>query len=133
MGLIAAGEFPMLCGAYISSGRRFIARDPSANLAVSIPSEMPANLYATLAIVKGASNPNAALLLASWLASDEGQANYDKLVFRGSPLDENTEMAKMVKEAGAKVIFYGWDFSPAQSAEATQLIIEAWGFPKPIN
>lgn len=132
MGLVALGEFPMLCGAYISSARRFLSRDPSADLAIAIPNEMPANLYATLGVVKGARSPNAALLLAGWLATD-GQLVYESVIFRGSPLDERTEMAKMVKEAGAKVVFRGWDLSPAEAVKITREILEAWGFPKPIN
>lgn len=126
---VASGEYPVFCGTLVSSGLRLLKRDPTARIAISIPKEVPANHYATLGVLKRAKNPNAALLLAGWLASAEGQKQYDEIIHRGSPLLEDTEIGRLVKEAGAKVLFAGWDFTPKQQAEVTKWILEAWGFP----
>jgi iron(III) transport system substrate-binding protein len=126
---VAAGEYPVFCGTLVSSGLRLLERDPTVRIAISIPKELPAKQYATLGVLKSAKYPNAALLLAGWLASAEGDKQYDKIIHRGSPLLEDTETGRLVKEAGAKVLYAGWDFTPAQQAEVTKWIMEAWGFP----
>jgi ABC-type Fe3+ transport system substrate-binding protein len=108
---------------------RILSRAPDTPLGVSIPKEVGANLYATMAVVKKARYPNAALLLAGYLASDEGQKAY-RGVFRDSPFDEGSEFGKRIKQAGAKVVFSGWDFTPAQETEVVNLLLQAWGFRK---
>jgi ABC-type Fe3+ transport system substrate-binding protein len=123
---IAAGEYPMVCGGYLSSALTLLARDPAAPLGISIPKEMGADTYATLAVTKRASYPNAALLLAGYLATDEGQRAY-RVGFRESPFDETTETGKRIKEAGAKVYFNGWNYTPEQQNEVTRWLLEAWG------
>ena len=65
---------------------------------------VPAGQFA-ISVVKDAPHPNAALLLAAWLASDEGRALYDELVHEvdirpGS----NSTYAKEVAAAKAKII-----------------------------
>jgi len=127
--LVANGEQPMMCGAYYSSTMRIISRAPDTPLGIAIPKQVGANLYATMAVVKGARYPNAALLLAGYLASDEGQKAY-RSVFRDSPFDEGSEFGKKIKEAGAKVVFSGWDFTPEQETEVVNWMLQAWGFRK---
>ena len=127
--LVANGEYPMMCGSFYSSSMRILSRAPDTPLGVSIPKEVGANLYATMAVVKKARYPNAALLLAGYLASDEGQKAY-RGVFRDSPFDEGSEFGKRIKQAGAKVVFSGWDFTPAQETEVVNLLLQAWGFRK---
>jgi len=127
--LIANGEHPLMCGAFFSSTMRILSRAPSTPLGIVIPKEVGANLYATMAVVKNARNPNAALLLAGYLASDDGQKAY-RGVFRDSPFDEGSEFGKRIKEAGAKLIFSGWNFTPAQETEVVKGILQAWGFRK---
>jgi iron(III) transport system substrate-binding protein len=127
---IAAGEYPMICGAYLSSALRLLARDPAAKLTISVPKELGADGFATLAVAKKAQYPNAALLLAGWLASDDGQLMaYDKVIFRGSPFDERGETGRRISEAKAKVHYTGWDFPPEQLEEVNRMIIQAWGLP----
>ena len=125
---IANGEYLMMCGAYLSSALTLLSQDPALNLAISIPKEVPADGYATLGIAKRARNPNAALLLAGYLATDEGQRAY-RVGFRESPFDESTETGKRVKEAGAKVYYSGWDLTPDKQNEVSRLLHQAWGFP----
>jgi len=125
---VIAGEHPMLCGAYLSSALRSLSRDPRAPLGISIPREVPANLFATFGIVKNGRYRNAALLLAGYLASDEGQKSY-RSVFRESPYDEGSETGRRIKEAGSKIIFTGWDFTAEKEDEVLRWILQIWGFP----
>jgi iron(III) transport system substrate-binding protein len=125
---ISNGEYPMMCGTFLSSALTFTSQDPAAPLAIVIPKEVGVDLYATLAVVKKAQNPNAALLMAGYLASDEGQRAY-RVGFRESPLDETTGSGKRFKEAGAKIMFTGWNFTPEQQNEALRTILQAWGLP----
>jgi len=127
--LVANGEQPMMCGAFFSSSMRILSRGPDIPLGVVIPKEVGANLYATMAVVKNARYPNAALLLAGYLASDEGQKSY-RSVYRASPFDEGSEFGKRIKQAGAKVIFSGWDVTPEQENEIVGWLLQAWGFRK---
>jgi ABC-type Fe3+ transport system substrate-binding protein len=127
--LIANGEYPMMCGAFYSSSIRIVSRAGDSSIGLIIPKEVGANLYATMGVVKNARYPNAALLLAGYLASDEGQKAY-RGVSRDSPFDEGSEFGKRIKEAGAKVIFSGWEFTPEQEAEVVNLVLQAWGFRK---
>ena len=123
---LVAGEYPMICGAYYQSIHRVLRRDPKANLATSLPREVPSSMGESLAILKGAQNPNAALLLSGWLASAEGQKGYDK-VGRGSPFVEGGDLAKLVQKSGAKIIFRGWEDNDSEEV-ITKKIIAAWGF-----
>ena len=125
---VAAGEYPAFCGAYISSALRLLERDPGARLATSIPTEVPVAHFATLGILTAAEYPNAALLLAGWLASPEGQKQY-KIVHRDSPLVEDTLMAKRIRAAGGKVLFVGWQYVLEQEPDVVKWIVDAWGLP----
>ena len=127
--LVANGEYPMMCGAFYSSTMRILSRAPETPLGISIPKEVGANLYATLAVVKKARYPNSALLLAGYLASDEGQKAY-RGVFRDSPFDEGSNFGKRITGAGAKVVFSGWDFTPEKETEVVNWMLQVWGFRK---
>jgi hypothetical protein len=76
--------------------------------------------------MKGSKNPNAALLLAGWLASPEGQKGYDE-IGKGSPFAEGGEKWQLVKKAKAKIVFGGWDESE-YIPPMTNKILAAWGF-----
>ena len=128
MNKVIAGEYPMMCGSYLSSALRELSRDPSVPLGIAVPKEVPSNLFATLGIIKTSKNPNAALLLAGFLGSDEGQKSY-RLIFRESPYDEGSETGKLIKQAGAKILFTGWDYPVDQENQVVRWIVEAWGFP----
>ncbi len=123
---MAAGEYQMICGAYYFSYHNLVRQDPKVKIAVSFPSEVPVLLSETLAIMKGAKHPNAALLLASWLASPEGQKGYEK-IGRGSPFVKGGEMSKILQKSSSKVIYGGWDL-PEYEPVMTTKIITAWGF-----
>jgi ABC-type Fe3+ transport system substrate-binding protein len=123
---LAAGEYQMICGAYYFTYNSLLRQDPHVKVAVSFPSEVPVLLSETLAIMKGAKSPNAALLLASWLASAEGQKGYEK-IGRGSPFVKGGEISKLLQKSGSKIIYGGWNL-PDQEPIITTKIISAWGF-----
>ena len=124
---LAVGEFAMICGANYASLQTLLRRDPKANLALALPREVPVPLGETLAVLKGARSPNAAVLLAGWLASAEGQKALDR-AGRGSPFIEGGEKSKLIKESGATPIFEGWDRAEYEPMLLDK-IIATWGLP----
>jgi ABC-type Fe3+ transport system substrate-binding protein len=123
---IAVGEIPMLCGIYHTTVFNVLRRDPQAKIAAVFPTETPVGMGETIGIMKGAKNPNAAFLLAGWLASLEGQKGAEK-IGRASPFVEGTETGKRLQKAGVKVIFGGWA-EEEFAAERAKKIVAAWGF-----
>jgi len=127
LALLAAGEVSMICGTSYSTLRRMLMRDPQAAITASWPKEIPSGVNKSMGIMKGAKSPNAALLLAGWLASTEGSKGYDALGY-GSPFLEETESWKLLKNAGAKAVFAGWEKADYRSV-VEKKIVAAWGFP----
>ena len=123
--LLAIGEFPMVCGTFYQSIKQIWRRDSNAKIAVSVPTEVSTGIIETLGIMKGSKSPNAALLLAGWLASAEGQKGYD-IVGRGSPFAQGSEKWELVRKANAKVVFGGWD-ETQYIPPITKKIHSAWG------
>jgi ABC-type Fe3+ transport system substrate-binding protein len=115
----------MICGAYYQSTHRILKLDPNAKLAMSLPPELPVGMGESPAVMKGAQSPNAAVLLAGWLASAEGQKGYDQ-IGRGSPFVEGTEKWKRMQKAGARPVFGGWDAE--YETAILEKITSAWGF-----
>jgi ABC-type Fe3+ transport system substrate-binding protein len=126
---IAAGEYPMGCGLPYHSYLNIARRDKTAAMAFVVPKEVPIQIGEAFAIMKGAKNPNAAILFAAYLASSEGQKSY-KLYGRSTPFIDGTFADEHIKSFNAKVIFGGWDFAGKAEADAAKAIVEAWGFPK---
>jgi ABC-type Fe3+ transport system substrate-binding protein len=123
--LLASGEFAMVCGAGYAPIRDILRKDPRANIRIAWPDEVPVGLNEALGILRGGESPNAALLLAGWLASEEAQKGYDR-VGRGSPFLEGTEAWKDIQKARAKPYFNGWnegEYAPA----LTKKITAVWG------
>jgi ABC-type Fe3+ transport system substrate-binding protein len=122
---LAAGEYAMICGSYYQSLHRLLRRDPKTRLAMSFPPEVPVSVGEALAVLKGAKSPNAALLLAGWLASPEGQKAYDK-IGRGSPFVEGGEKWTLLRKVGGKVVLRGWEDNAAEEA-LSKKILSVWG------
>ena len=122
---VAGGEVPMMCGTNYTSVFNLLRRDPQAKIAAVFPTETPIGMGETIGVLKGAKNPNAAFLLAGWLASLEGQKGYEKNG-RDSPFLEGTEMRKRLQKAGVKIVFGGWQ-DEEFATERTKKITAAWG------
>jgi iron(III) transport system substrate-binding protein len=128
---VAVGEYSMICGVAYHSTKDLIVKDPKAAIAYSVPTELPFQIGEAMAVMKGSKYPNAALLLASYLVSPEGQKNMH-LEGRDSPFVEGTEAEQLLKKHGAKPIFEGWD-ALEHEAQMARKITAAWGFPKAKN
>lgn len=126
---IAVGEQALGCGLGLHAVVNVKRRDPTASLAFAIPTEVPIQIGEGLALMKGAKSPNAAVLLAGFLASPEGESFY-YLQGRSSPFVKGSVASKMIKKAGAKVVWGGWGWAGKREAEVSRDIVEAWGFPK---
>jgi iron(III) transport system substrate-binding protein len=128
---VAVGEYPMICGMAFHSLKSTVDRDPKAKVAFTVPSDLPFQIGEAMAIMKGAKNPNAALLLTSWLVTPEGQKNMN-LEGRSSPYVPGTDASEMVRKNKAKIVFESWD-ALQHEAEMARKITAAWGFPKAKN
>ncbi len=126
---IAAGEQALGCGLGLHAVSNVKRRDPTANIAFAMPSEVPIQVGEGLSLMKGAKSPNAAVLLAGFLASPEGESYY-YIQGRSSPFVKGSVASKMVRKAGAKLIWGGWKWAGKREAAASRDIVEAWGFPK---
>jgi ABC-type Fe3+ transport system substrate-binding protein len=123
---LASGEVRMVCGINYHFVHALRKQDPRAAVAAAFPDAVPVALGDTIGILKGAENPNAAFLLAGWLASLEGQAGFDD-TGKASPFLEGSEIGKALKKAGAKPVFGGWDESK-YTAERRNKILNVLGF-----
>jgi iron(III) transport system substrate-binding protein len=102
-------------GAYLKSGERQVAVGESISLAYQYRADgldvdyltldlVPAGQFA-ISVLKDAPHPNAALLLAVWLASDEGRDLYEKVIHEADIRPGSTSaMAKEIAATKAKVI-----------------------------
>ena len=126
---IAAGEYRIGCGLGYHTFLNVKSRDKLAPIGFVLPTELPLQIGEGFAIMKGAKNPNGAILLAGYLASPEGQKLY-KVYGRSNPFVDGTVAAEQIAKSGSKTIFGGWDFAGAKEAAAAKKIVEAWGFPK---
>jgi iron(III) transport system substrate-binding protein len=123
---VTTGEVSMMCGIHYTTVFNVLRRDPQAKIAAVFPTETPIGMGETIGILKGAKSPNAAFLLAGWLASPESQKGYEK-IGRASPFIEGTEMRRKLQKAGVKIIFGGWE-EEQYAPERIKKITAAWGF-----
>lgn len=128
---VATGEYPLFCGVQLHSTLRLLEANPNMALDYVIPEETNADILSKMAIAKGTDSPNAALLWVAFLVSNAGQeAIGEANAGYGSPFVETTEKAQMFDEAGATPVTVDWDLME-MSPKASEVIIEAWGFPQP--
>lgn len=102
-------------GPYLKSGERVMAVGESISLAYQYRAEgldvgyqtldlVPAGQFA-ITVLKDAPHPNAALLLAAWLASDEGRALYESVIHEADIRPgSKSAMAQEIAATKAKVI-----------------------------
>src|SRR5690606_18045190 len=74
--LLAAGEFPVLCGIHYHAVKNVLRADPDAPVKVVVPKLFPIQAGEKVALMADADSPNAAILLAGFLATD-GAPGYD--------------------------------------------------------
>ncbi|HEY3917572.1 MAG TPA: extracellular solute-binding protein [Stellaceae bacterium] len=100
---------------YLKSGERVMAVGESISLAYQYQDDgldvayrnldlVPAGQFA-VTVLKDAPHPNAALLLAAWLSSDEGRSLYEKLIHEADIRPgSKSALAAEIRNGGAKVI-----------------------------
>ena len=100
---------------YLKSGERAIAVGESISLAYQYQADgldvgylnldlVPAGQFA-VTVLKDAPHPNGALLLAAWLASDEGRDLYEKLIHEADIRPgSKSALAAEIAKSGAKVV-----------------------------
>jgi ABC-type Fe3+ transport system substrate-binding protein len=102
-------------GPYLKSGERVIAVGESISLAYQYKADgldvgyltldlVPAGQFAA-AVLKDAPHPNAALLLAAWLASDEGRELYETVIHEADIRPgSKSAMAQEIAASKSKII-----------------------------
>jgi len=105
---------------YLKSGERVMAVGESISLAYQYQADgldvayrtldlVPAGQFA-VTVLKDAPHPNAALLLAAWLSSDEGKFYYEKLIHEADVRpDSKSELAAEIRKSGAKIVLENLD------------------------
>ncbi|HEX3972446.1 MAG TPA: extracellular solute-binding protein [Stellaceae bacterium] len=100
---------------YLKSGERVMSVGDSISLAYQYQDDgldvayrnldlVPAGQFA-VTVLKDAPHPNAALLLAAWLSSDEGRSLYEKIIHEADIRPgSKSELAAEIRKSGAKVI-----------------------------
>jgi iron(III) transport system substrate-binding protein len=101
---------------YLKSGERVMSVGESISLAYQYQSDgvdvgyvtldlVPAGQFA-VSVLKDAPHPHAALLLAAWLASDEGRDLYEKVIHEADIRPgAKSALAGEIAKSGAKVIY----------------------------
>jgi iron(III) transport system substrate-binding protein len=126
---LSAGEYAMVCGIAFHSVKNVLRRDPTAPIKFVVPPQLPFAIGEAMAVMKGAKAPNGAILLAAYMASEEGQAPYH-LYGRSNPFVKGSAAQKVIQETGTKPLWAGWKRSGPVQAAASKGIVSAWGFPK---
>ncbi|HXR87616.1 MAG TPA: extracellular solute-binding protein [Stellaceae bacterium] len=105
---------------YLKSGERVMAVGESISLAYQYQADgldvayrtldlVPAGQFA-VTVLKDAPHPNAALLLAAWLSSDEGKFYYEKLIHEADVRpDSKSDLAAEIRKSGAKIVLENLD------------------------
>jgi iron(III) transport system substrate-binding protein len=100
---------------YLKSGERVMSVGESISLAYQYQADgldvayhnldlVPAGQFA-VTVLKDAPHPNAALLLAAWLSSDEGRSLYEKIIHEADIRPgSKSQLAAEIRQSGAKVI-----------------------------
>jgi iron(III) transport system substrate-binding protein len=123
--LMVAGEILMLCPTSYGTYYRQASRNPNFPVGWVFP-EGPVlgDRGLILSPIKGAANPNAAMLFVGWTAT-KGLTNLN--TGRESIFHPETKLGAQLKGRQIKVM--DWD-SVAQAERVSKKIVEVWGFPR---
>ena len=128
--LVATGEMLLVCPAGHGSFYRYVKEQPGVPLGAVFPEgPIVANRDVLIAPIKGAANPNAALLLTGWVAS-KGVTLLR--TGRESVFHPGSELGGQVKRMMRDVKVESWEMLTEEEKYERQLM-EIWGFPKAKN
>jgi ABC-type Fe3+ transport system substrate-binding protein len=123
---LAAGEYPMLLGANLSTSKKAMEKDRSGALAYKVVEPIPIRAGDQEAVFGKASSPYAGLLWLEFVTSPEAQSIIDRDT-RGSVYLPGTTPYKLTQ--GKKTSLVDWEWAP-KLEELQKKIFEAYGFPK---
>jgi ABC-type Fe3+ transport system substrate-binding protein len=126
--MVASGEVILSCPA--SHGSWYRAAQGKTNFPVSFvfpEGPIVASREIMLSPVKGAANPNAALLMTGWVAAKG--VKYLR-TGRESIFHPESEIGAQIKKMGRPLKVTDWD-TAIRTEELMRKILEVWGFPKP--
>ena len=125
--LLAAGEVFISCPASHGSWYRQSSRKPNFPVGFVFP-EGPIVAGRDLLItpMKGSPHPNAAILLAGWVAS-KGVTHLD--TGRESLFHPGTRLGKEFKETNREIKIQSWEMMNEAEQDMNK-ILQLWGFPK---
>ena len=124
---MAAGEYPMLLGANLSSSIRAIAKDKAGVIAFKVVEPVPVRIADHEAVFEQAESPYAGLLWLEFVASTEAQKFIEDNDNKGSIFAPGTTAYKLTH--GKKLSLVAWEHSP-KLEEYQKKVFEAFGFPK---
>jgi len=123
--LIVAGEILMLCPTSYGTWYRQASRNPNFPVGWVFPEgTILGDRGMILSPMKGAGNPNTAILFVGWAAT-KGLTNLD--TGRESLFHPETKLGTQMK--GRQIKVADWD-AVAQSERVSKKIVEIWGFPR---
>ncbi|MBI2986956.1 MAG: extracellular solute-binding protein [Deltaproteobacteria bacterium] len=126
--MVAAGEVLLSCPASHGSWYRASQGKPGYPVGFVYPEgPVVAGRELLLSPLKGAANPNAALLMTGWIA---GKGVKYLRTGRESIFHPETELGAEVKRMGREIKVTSWDVA-IKAEELMRKILEVWGFPKP--
>jgi iron(III) transport system substrate-binding protein len=126
--MVASGEVLLSCPASHGSWYRAAQGKPGYPVGVVFPEgPIVASREVLLSPIKGAPNPNAALLMTGWVASKGVKYLHTG---RESLFHPETELGAETKRMNREIKVEAWDMA-IRSEELMRKILEVWGFPKP--
>ena len=128
--LVASGEMLMVCPTSHGTWYRYVKDQPGAPVAAVFPEgPVATDRDMLLTPIKGAGNPNAALLLTGWAAS---KGVTFLRTGRESVFHPGSELGAQVKRMGREIKVQPWEFVTDEE-KYQRRILEIWGFPKAKN
>ena len=128
--LVATGEMLLVCPAGHGSFYRYVKDQPGVPLGAVFPEgPIVVNRDVVVAPIRGAANPNAAILLTGWTAS-KGVALMH--TGRESVFHPNSELGAQARRMKRDIKVESWEMLAEEDKYEKQLL-EIWGFPKPKN
>jgi iron(III) transport system substrate-binding protein len=127
---VATGESLIVCPTSHGTWYRYVKDQPGVPLEAVFPEgPITANQDVILAPIKGAANPNAAILLTGWIGR-KGVAHLR--TGRESVFHTESELGAQVKRMGREIKVQPWEMV-TDEAKYERRILEIWGFPKAKN
>jgi ABC-type Fe3+ transport system substrate-binding protein len=131
--VLSSGERGLNCGQQLHGlfrGKKIDPTDPNAPVQFIIPKQVLVRGYQTTAIAPQPNAPNGTILFGAFLASDKGQAAIaESNPGYASPFAEGTFTNRVIKEAGAEILFPEKETIGSVADKLNQIILTEWGFP----